>query len=730
MSIRRYSLSFLIACASIAVGRAASAPAKPTPEDITFEGSFDYLHDSGVIVAVPDDRGNPVLTSSGARLEAGRIAYDRRTRAIAADGGVKVDYDRLRLLSDAVNYRADIRRLDTGRVRFGYPPVAAEAASVSMVSTGKVRTDTSSVAVERVKIYFNEPDAGVISVAARKVTFSSETNVMRAEGVVFRIGAVPVMYLPSYEQEGLELPPVDPEVQVGGGRRHGPFLRTTTFYTANPRWQPGLLLDGYAKSGVLVGPALRYDTAKVRGDDPAPYNLMKGDLRAGFIRDGGERGEDTYGRPIDGDRYFVEWRHKQTIDDAVEVTNSLHWWSDTFAARDLRPDFFKDNQSPDNFVEVMYPTRDYYASVFVRHDPNGFEDVNQRLPEVRFDLNPREIADWRLYRRGYASFAYLREEASPQLPILPGTADPVLATPRFDAYYGLTRPLNPDSSFGITPVAGVRSTTWFDAINGDAVYSRLAAQIGFDAHLLATGRWDVADTVWEIDGLRHKLRPVLQYRYLPGVTDGAGRIPLIDRRSFLAAPPPIDLASRRDTDEMHERQILRVGLENLFQTRHAEYGSRNLVEYNLYQDFRDSDAAADRTLSDTYSQLVLRPAEWLDFTLYNRVDPYSGDFHETTTATSFHDGDRWRLTVGTQLVSDVINVDQYYLAWEYKVNSLYTLLAHWRYDADADLLTDQQYGVRQQLGHSWSVEYSVGYRRNANQDSGTRVSIALRLVTF
>lgn len=713
---------------------AASAPAAPEDAYVSTQ-NYLWMDNGKTVVAMPDDRGNPVLAMPGARLEARRIVFDSRTRSASAEGEVKVDlvaqgsFPGLRLLADGAQYSNALRRLDTGHVRMGHPPLLIEAGKVSVL-TATAMVDTTRAGLGDVRLYFNEPDLGVISVSGSSVSYDRATDTLSAEDVTLRIGPIPILYLPSYSQQGLDLPPFDPEIRVGSNNRYGTFLQTTTFYTGSKRWQPGLLLDGYGKAGVLAGPALRYDTLKPAPGESATYNAMKGDLRVGFIHDHSDRGLDQFDRPIPEDRHFVEWKHKQTLADTVEVTGALHWWSDPFATRDFRRRLFNENQQPDNFVELVVPDRAYYLSAFVRHSPNDFQDVNQRLPEVRFDLNPREIGDTRIYQRGHVSLAYLREETSDELPALPGTADDTLATPRVDAYYGLSRPITPSSAFSFTPVAGVRSTTWFDAVNGDATYSRLAGQVGFDSQATANGKWDYENSVWEINGLRHLARPVVQYRYLPGVTDGASRIPRIDRWSFLTAPPPIDLQQRRDTDELHETQILRLGFENLFQTRDKDYGSRDLVGLDVYQDIRDTDRAGDRTLSDTYIRQKLTPAYWLSFEMYERISPYTGSLNELSTQTTFTDGDRWKLRFGTQHVSDVAVIDQYLLGWDYRIDSQYSLKALWRFDADTGTLAEQSYGVVQQLGHSWQIEYSVGHSRNAREDSGTRFGLHLRLNTF
>lgn len=219
--------------------------------------NYSLSPDGSTIIALPDAHGNPVLITHGARLEAGRILFNQKTKSASAEGEVKVDFAGLRILADGANYRSELRRLETGHVRLGRPPILIESDKVG-VQTTKAQVDTSVATLDRVKLYYNEPDFGVFSISASRILYDATPGVdkVTAEDVVFRIGPVPIMYLPSWSQEGLDTPPLDPEIQVGSNNRVGAFARTTTFYTANKRWQPGLLLDGYGKAGVLAGPAL------------------------------------------------------------------------------------------------------------------------------------------------------------------------------------------------------------------------------------------------------------------------------------------------------------------------------------------------------------------------------------------------------------------------------------------------------------------------------------------
>lgn len=761
MTLRRLIAASLLAIPPVVSAKDLSADvssiANASGDDYAEMGPM-VVEDGGRIVRyTPDARGEPNrVMIAGNRFAFDFLVIDRKLSTASVNGNVTVDADRLRIVANSASYTTDakVRRFHTDHVRMGTPPIYVDARRVSFDTPAPGAGDvvkTTKVSVGTVKIHYSEPDLLGLNATASNLTYDSVEKRIDAEDVVFRFGPLPVFWLPSYSQTGMDGPAITPvDFQVGSNNRYGPYLRTTVLYTARKDIQPGLLLDGYGKAGVLIGPAVRYDTTKiVKGEEAPTYNVMKGDFAAAYINDHSNRGTDQFGQAIPEDRYFVDWRHKQVIDDKVEVTASIHAWSDPFAARDFRRRLFDREQQPDNFIEVVYPDSDFYASAFTRFQPNSWQDINQRLPEVRFDLNPREIADTRIYQRGYVSVGYLREETSDELIALPGTTGSSLATPRVDAYYGLTRPVKPDAAFTFTPVAGVRSTTWFDAVNGDPTYSRLAGQLGFDAQAQAEGRWNYENTVWEVNGLRHKLRPVVQYRYMPGAVDGAGRIPNIDRWSFLTAPPPIDISQRRDTDELHETQVLRLGLENLFQTRDKEYGSRDLVGFDVYQDIRDTNNPEDpRTLSDTYLRQTLTPAPWLDWQLYERVSPYTGALHQIATVATIADGDRWKATVGYQYACDVPQLDplalaagvyqygadgyynQLILGWQYRINAQYRFRALWRVDLDNGSLAEQTYGVSQQLGHSWQIEYTVGDNRNARGDSGLNFGVRLRLNTF
>jgi len=757
-----------------------SPPAAPQEPAAELEGVSE-IRDNNLVIAKNADGAPAVLTVGAWRLEAPEIRFDRRASLATLPNGAEITFARPRvplrvLAGGGLSARLDAAApvFDADRFRLGSPPgfLAGDAMHAEQVrnAAGGALTRAS---LSNATLYYQEPDFFSVSVSASKAVLETAPDappaktvatgrdtipaaadvVLRLEDAVVRVAGVPVFYAPSLTQRGLELPPIRPIWRAGQKNSIGAFLSTTTYYTGYGKaFEPGLLLDGYTKAGALVGPALDYKGANYAGS-----------LQGGWIRDNSLRnskvGLDTFGRPIDPQRGFFLWAHKQTVPfsgtagvsvpaagaaaafvpRALEISAQVNYWSDTSVLRDFRRENFDLDQRPDNFVELVAPAPAYYLSALVRFNPNEFQNIQQRLPEVRFDLNPRPILNTGVYQRLNLSLAYLYEHNSPELPIHETTAAGAgysyNEALRFDGYYGLTRPVKIGDFLAFTPVAGARVTTWLDTPRNnqsDTALTRVLPQLGFDLHLDATGAWNYRNDFWEINGLRHRLRPLVQYRWIPAADKYAGDIPAIDRQAFVTYPPPIDLAQKRYTDDLWEQQVLRVGVENTLQTRHPEYGSRDLLWLNVYQDFRDNTAerAGERVRSSLYTQFGIAPAWWLSLDVYNRMDTYAGDAREVSARLEIHDGDKWRLWFGAQYSTDVRDTNQYLWGVEYRLNSNYALTAHWRFDSDSNRLVTQYYGLRQRLGNTWILEWHVAYRRDARRDDGISAGVNVRMVGF
>ena len=117
-------------------------------------------------------------------------------------------------------------------------------------------------------------------------------------------------------------------------------------------------------------------------------------------------------------------------------------------------------------------------------------------------------------------------------------------------------------------------------------------------------------------------RPTIRYRYVSGA-DSDDAIAPIDREAFNLNRPLLNLSDLRNIDTLSERHLARLGVENLFQTRANDYGSRTLAALNFYQDILFErgtryDGDPENAFHATWIELVLNPAPWLKFDTASR----------------------------------------------------------------------------------------------------------------
>jgi len=673
-------------------------PAKPKVTADVFDYKVDKITGKGnVVMEIPgfgsvhadeltmppnDSTAGPVevtgqvtLTSAALRVLARKAAMDQQKQALVATD-----------------------------VRMGHPPAYFDGSTFTL---GQESSELSNPT-----LFFGEPDPYGLNIVAKSATYRAATDDVVLRNAMIRVGSLPVFYLPHYTQGRESDPPMSLQAHFGYRRDLGMYVRTTSFWTQNPTFEPGLLLDTYGYRGILAGPALRYDSES--NPDWRQVGLFEG----GFIHDAGNRGLDIAGLPISKNRFFADWLHQGTIAGQVDVTGSLWWWGDSNVLRDYRQDAWSNNQLPDNFVEANHRMQDSEISAFVRARPDDFEVVQERLPELRMDYFASPLGQTSIYQEGQASYVQLNQEN------FNGT--PTLHSNRFDAYYGWRRPVNFSDWATLTPVVGTRVTQYQDTLNNSGPFTRVLGQFGFDADARAVGHWDYTNPTWDINGLQHIFRPVLSYRYIPGAQQGQGIIPAIDTTTFSPYPPILDLNDNRAIDNLRTQNVLRYGFENVLNTRGEGYGSRQLATFDVYNDLRIQETSGQQDYSNVWTQVGLTPVTWLKVEASDRMDPLAFANREVRTRTTIFDGDRWTASLETDELQHTL--DQYWLETTLRLNERYSLLGRWRFDQHLGGLLEQTYGIRQRFGETWDIQYGVSYFRSTTNQNGIGVNVRVMLL--
>lgn len=666
------------------------------------------LQVSGDRTTYDDTTKETVLTGSArvvnedTTLTADTIRYNTASNLITASGHFVLTQKNRRLVADEGTYNLRTHEINVRNLRVGEFPVYVSGESVTGTLDELVFTNAT--------VFFRENAGYTPSIKAKNLTYA-RGKIVKADGLSIGLLSGHFISFPHFEQK-LDVDFISYVTAHLGYRGNlGVFAELGFDLPLADGVKVGADLGLYSERGVMAGPSGSYDRATETG-------FVRGRFRSGYINDSGDRKTDVLGRPVPRDRSWFAWEHRQQVGERVTLDGEFNYWSDSEVLRDFRHKEFDPVQQPDSFLEAAYTANNYALSAFTRVHPNRYHRVQERLPEVRFDLMPSAFAAG-AYQRGNASFAVLQSDAF--------GLDPEVRTNRLDAYYGLERPIAPTPWFTFTPVAGGRVTHYTRATGRKDDYSRTLGEVGFDARLLASGTFDYKNKVWEIDGLRHLVEPKLSYRYAPETERGRAYIPQIDRRAFSTYLQPLSIGDSRFIDDLDPLNTLRLSLNNTLQTRDPGYGSRNLASLNFAADYR-FDHPGTAPLSDIYTEFALTPAPWLRWELFHRFDPHGTRQPEINTALELVDQEWWSVRLATHYLRN--NYEEYYLEWRQRLNEVYDVTALWRYDARNQRLNEQSYGVWQRLGQTWAVKYEVSWFNGPRRESDFALNIEVELLKF
>jgi len=708
-------LAILAALAAVLAPMARAAP----QADLSADSSITIDEATGELVARPNAR----YVDTGVLLTADEIRFNQRTQIASASGHVILTRIGDRLLADRLTYKRSDGSFTAQNLRAGRFPFH--------ISGPSAEGNRTEVVVHDSVLVYGEPGPWQPVIKARTV-FYSPGHYLRLAGANLGIGN----YLPlpiSRLGEDLAHETTLWNMTVNGGYRHdlGPYL-DLAFHTPVTAWASlGPDVGIYAYRGIMLGPIANYSVAEGGG-------TMEGSIRSGYIYDLGKRLTDIRDNPVPPNRAFLEWQHSEQITPDLTLIGELNYSSDSEVIRDFRSKEFVPVQEPDNYLEMVYTGSNYFGSVFTRFQPDSFYPVQERLPEIRFDLLPKAVGGG-IYVRFDTSVARLEEN--------PPDGGAHLESDRFDAFLGVSRPFSYKGYFDLTPVVGGRFTQYWDtvgAVNPGGA-GRALGEVGFDADMKMSGTFDYENSLWHIDGLRHLLTPTLGYRYIPDADKSAQWIPPIDRSTFSNYLPIMELGDMRALDQLQAVNVLRVGLNNTLQTRDKTYGSRDLMTFNLADDFRFQRAPGQPDFSDIHAELTMTPAHWLELRVEDAVTSRSAAQRAMDTTIVVREGEVWSAGFGVGYLSDqygsyslpglgafpIAGLDTFHLEGRARLNEEYEAFARGDYDARDHIFVDQFYGISQKISNTWIVEYMLAFSQGPNKQQGHfGFNVALNMVRF
>lgn len=698
-------------------GRGEPGPA-PLPG---LEGESFGSEDGGKVIVARKAR----FSTKDAELSADEIRMNTADATIDARGHVIYTSENLRIFGERARVDSRTGRIVAENVRFGRAPAYFAADRFTM--------EKGNQAMEGVTVWYHEPAASGMSLRANEVIYNKADDRLVLKHIHPAVGDLPFFYVARYTQRGYRAIPAEVYLRFGTSSPKGAYIRTTTTIRQSEALWAGLLLDAYGSAGWLAGPTVRYDNWKLPGAD---MRWMTS-LEAGWINDHSDLAAypDAYGRTPGAERYFVNASLIGRSGDGWELAGSLQAMSDPLVTRDFRPRQAAETQLPRTFLELCAPVGGGYATALVSVRTDDFQDVSQRLPELRLDLPERPLgwSDW-LGRLSLAA-SHVTERDSEMLNgagflAATGMADRVGFT-RLDAYAGVSHPTTFGDWLTVKPVAGVRSIWWSDTTAGSGTAARSIAQVGLDAEMLAIGTWDTRSERWGIDGLRHTVRPFAQWRATPATGSDLGLIQRADRLNLATVNAPVvDLADRPDTDTITERQVAQFGIRNTLETRDPRLGTRELLRADIFSDWREDLATTAGGSSGIYAHLAWNPKSWLAVESLLKFDNSLSDHLGSATWVRINSGDLWKATAGLSDLSEGIPARQAFATYSIRLNSAYRVSLSGTYDLMSGSFIERHLMLGQKIGNSWDLEYGLSQRVSSQGDGSLGFSVRARLFRF
>ncbi len=713
--MRRAALLFALAAALAPTARAEP----PANLDLSADSTITIDEATGESIAKPNAR----LVDKGFLLTADEIRYNQRTLVATASGHVVLTRIGDRLLADRLTFNRGNQTFTAQNLRAGRFPFYIEGPTAE--------GNKSEVVVHDAKVTYREPGSWQPVIKAKSLTYSPG-HFLRLSGANLGIGE----YLPvpiARIGEDLAHETSQWNVSVDGGYRHtlGAYADMGVHIPFTPGASYGPDVGIYTFRGIMLGPIANYNVTTGGG-------TMEGYLKSGYIYDLGQRLTDILDNPVPPNRAYVEWQHTEDVTPELALAGDINWSTDSEVIRDFHAKQFVPVQEPDNFLEAVYTGADYFGSVFTRFQPDAFYPVQERLPEIRFDVLPTAIGGG-IYARFDTGVAHLEEN--------PPAGGSHLESDRFDAFFGLSRPFSYKGIVDLTPVVGGRYTEYWDtegAPNSGGA-GRALGELGFDADMKISATFDYENPLWHIDGLRHLLTPTLSYRYIPNANQSADWIPQIDRSTFSNYLPIIELGDMRALDQLQAENVLRVGLNNTLQTRDKTYGSTDLLTFDVAEDFRFQRAPGETDFSDVHAEITATPARWLEIRVEDSVSTRRAAQRAMDTTVTVREGEVWSAGIGVGYLSDkygdffvpglgnfpIVGLDIYHLEVRSRLNEVYEAFIRGDYDARDHLFVDQFYGISQKVSNTWIVEYALVFSSGPNNGQGHfGLNVTLNMVRF
>lgn len=534
-------------------------------------------------------------------------------------GGKKIKVSGL-MLSDQFSARRMVGNLDSGYFRFDKftmetETVVCSAKSAERFPNGKIEVHDAEVSsceylhdhnahysfgVKKAVLTPHAPDLPGLKEVD---TTLGEYTIAMYDGFI-KVYGIPLVWLPFFykpKDENLGIC----QVQFGNSSTWGYYVNFSRKFDLldYPSSSIRTYLDYYGRRGLGFGLRGIFAAENSRTELFA-YGIY--DLRTN---------ETT---KYDDYRIFVpNWRFDLRLSNVTHITprldfrGAINYSSDPYFTKDFFNHQYAVDPTPSTFAALEQQFDHFSASILFRPRLNNFYNTVVKIPEIRLDVPRQELFNTNVYYQGSMSAGYnmmkwihFNRGFGPKGDLdVPGADLHNYETFRFSMTHFLYYPIRTDW-FTLVPRAGLKFMAYskssknpvdtddlvrmfeaaetsnttpiilnqYDNKGGSKV--RLAGELGFELSTKIHNTWlNVRNSFLQIDGLRHIMRPYINYTYIDVWGASRKNIYYFD-----------------DEDRIQRQNFIRFGLENHLQTRSGG-GTRTYFSMENYWDFHFENAA-------------------------------------------------------------------------------------------------------------------------------------------
>jgi LPS-assembly protein len=258
---------------------------------------------------------------------------------------------------------------------------------------------------------------------------------------------------------------------------------------------------------------------------------------------------------------------------------------------------------------------------------------------------------------------------------------------------------------------------------------------GAEASFKASQLWrGVHSDFWELNGLRHIIRPSVNYAYVPNPTTDPQELPQFDYLLPTTRLLPIEFPDFNDIDAIDSENVVRLGLQNKLQTKRKK-AVENIVDWELFTDYRITRRTGQSSFSDLFSELDLRPFSWLALSSELRYSISDAALNESYHRVAITPNATWSAALAHRYLREDpafgpnSGHNLFATTLYYRFNENWGVRMSHHYEARDGTLEEQYYTLYRDF-RSWTGALTFRIRDNRDRPSDFTVAFTFNLKAF